>query len=60
MTLFPYTTLFRSEEFEMKEDILVKEDMQIEEMMERSIRLLMSFQAKIPLFEEDVKTVITE
>ena len=44
----------------MKEDILVKEDMQIEEMMERSIRLLMSFQAKIPLFEEDVKTVITE
>lgn len=50
----------REEEFEMKEDILVKEDMQIEEMMERSIRLLMSFQAKIPLFEEDVKTVITE
>lgn len=49
----------REEEFRLKEDILVKEDMEIEEMMERSIRLLLSFQAGIPLFEEDYKEVIS-
>lgn len=49
----------REEEFRLKEDILVKENMEIEEMMERSIRLLLSFQAGIPLFEEDYREVFS-
>ena len=49
----------REEEFRLKEDILVKENMEIAEMMERSIRLLLSFQAGIPLFEEDYREVFS-
>lgn len=45
------------EEFELKEAICAKEDMDIPEIMERSIRLMESYQASIPLFEEDYKAV---
>ncbi len=45
------------EEFELKESICAKEDMDIPEIMERSIRLMESYQAAIPMFEEDYRSV---
>ncbi len=57
----PLITLYtRKEEFQLKEDIYSKEDMDIPEIMERSIRLMESYQAAIPLFEEDYYEVIRE
>lgn len=48
------------EEFEFKDEICAKEDMDIPEIMERSIRLMESYQAAIPLFEEDFCEIIME
>ena len=45
------------EEFELKESICAKEDMDIPEIMEQSVRLMESYQAAIPMFEEDYGNV---
>lgn len=49
----------RKEEADLQKDILAKEDMEIEEMMERSIRLLVSYQEGLPLFEEDLLQAVS-
>lgn len=47
-------------ELEMKNSILTEEDMGIEDIMERSIRLLQSYQEGMPLFEEDYREMLME
>lgn len=47
-------------ELEMKNSILTEEDMGIEDIMERSIRLLQSYQESMPLFEEDYREMLME
>ena len=42
-------------EFELKDTICAKEDMDVPEIMEQSIRLMESYQAAIPMFEEDFR-----
>lgn len=56
-----WITLYASEEeYKLKETICAKEDMDIPEIMERSIRLMESYQASIPLFEEDYQAAFQE
>lgn len=51
-----WATMYAKEnESDLWEDILAKEDMEIGEMIGRNVRLLESYQAGIPLFEEDFR-----
>lgn len=56
-----WITMYSSkEETALQDDILVKEDMGVKEMMERSIRLLKTYQTGVSLFEKDLKEALTE
>lgn len=56
-----WITMYASkEEADLQDNILVQEDMSVKEMMERSIRLLKTYQTGISLFEEDLEEALRE
>lgn len=54
------TMYAKAEEFDLQDNICAKAEIEIEEIMERSIRLFESYQAGIPLFEEDYEEAMRE